>query len=92
MQNSKKNSYYDPVLTLNGLVGKATVLPSAPIKIYVLVAIGERLRWSRSSVLAFGTRVRGFRPGRSRGIFRAKKILSTLSFGGEVKPSVPRRA
>ena len=43
------------------------------------------------SVLAFGTRVRGFKPGRSRRIFRAKKFLSTPSFGGKVKPSVPCR-
>ena len=48
-----------------------------------------RLRWSRGSVLAFSTQVRGFKPGRIRRIFRAKKILSTPSFGGEVKPSVP---
>jgi hypothetical protein len=34
---------------------------------------GERLRWSRGSVLAFGTQVREFTPGRSRRIFRAKK-------------------
>jgi hypothetical protein len=32
----------------------------------------QRLRWSRGSVLAFGTQVRGFAPGRSRRIFRAK--------------------
>ena len=38
------------------------------------------LRWSRGSVLAFITQVRGFKPG-----------LSTPSFGGEVKPSVPCR-
>jgi len=30
-------------------------------------------------------------PGRSRRIFKGEKILSTLSFGGEVKPSVPCR-
>jgi hypothetical protein len=35
--------------------------------------------------------VGGFAPGRSRRIFRAKKILSTSSFGEEVKPSVPCR-
>jgi len=52
----------------------------------------KRLRWSRGSVLAFGTQVRGFAPGRSRRIFRAKKILSTPSFGGEVNPSVPCRS
>ena len=51
----------------------------------------EWLRWSKGSVLAFGTQVRGFKPGRSRRIFKGKKILSTPSFGGEVKPSVPCR-
>ena len=51
----------------------------------------QRLRWSRGSVLAFSTQVRGFKPGRSRRIFNGEKILSTPSFGGEVKPSVPRR-
>jgi hypothetical protein len=49
----------------------------------------ERLRWSRGSVLAFSTQVRGFKPGQSRWIFKGKKILSMPSFGGEVKPSVP---
>ena len=49
------------------------------------------LRWSRGSVLAFGTQVRGFKPGQSRRIFKGEKILSTPSFGGEVKPSVPCR-
>jgi hypothetical protein len=43
-------------------------------------------------VLAFGTQVRGFAPGRSRRIFRAKKILSTPVFGGEVKPSACKRS
>ena len=51
----------------------------------------KRLRWSRDSVLAFGTQVRGFKPGRSRRIFQGEKILSTPSFGGEIKPSVPCR-
>ena len=50
-----------------------------------------RLRRSRGSVLAFGTQVRGFKPDRSRWIFQGEKILSTPSFGGEVKPSVPCR-
>ena len=53
--------------------------------------IGMRLRWSRGSVLAFITQVRGFKPGRSRRNFKDEKILSTPSFGGEVKPSVPCR-
>ena len=51
----------------------------------------KRLRWSRGSVLAFSTQVCGFKPGRSRRIFKGEKILSTPSLGGEVKPSVPCR-
>ena len=58
----------------------------------IINAASERLRWSRGSVLAFGTQVRGFTPGRRWRIFRAKKILSTPSFRGEVKPSVPCRS
>jgi len=42
-------------------------------------------------MLAFSTQVRGFKPGRSRRIFKGEKILSTPSFGGEVKPLVPCR-
>ena len=61
-------------------------------KYFGFYAVSERRRWSRGSVLAFGTQVRGFKPGRSRRIFRAKKILSTRSFGGQVKPSVPCRS
>jgi hypothetical protein len=40
-------------------------------------------------VLAFSTQVRGFKPGRSRRIFKGEKFLIKPSFGGEVKPSVP---
>ena len=43
------------------------------------------------SVQAFSTQVRGFKPGRSRRIFKGEKILSTPSFRGEVKLSVPRQ-
>ena len=59
------------------------------ISYHIIYHISYRLRWSRSSVLAFGTQVRGFKPGRRRWIFKGKKILSTPSFGGEVKLSVP---
>ena len=51
--------------------------------------ISKRLRRSRGRVLAFGTQVREFKPGRSRRIFQGGKILSTPSFGGEIKPCVP---
>jgi hypothetical protein len=53
--------------------------------------ICKRLRWSRGSVLAFGTQVHRFKPSRSRRIFKSEKILSPPSFRGEVKPSVPCR-
>ena len=42
-------------------------------------------------MLAFATQVRGFKPDRSRWVFQDEKILSTPSFGGEVKSSVPCR-
>jgi len=44
-----------------------------------------QLPWSRGSVLAFGTQVRRFNPGRSRRIFKGEKILSTPSFPSEGK-------
>ena len=42
-------------------------------------------------LLAFSTQVRRFKSAQSLRIFRGEKILSTPSFGGEVKPSVPCR-
>ena len=43
------------------------------------------------SVLPLSTRVRGFKPGRSRQDFSGRKIPSTSSLRKEVKPSVPCR-
>jgi hypothetical protein len=40
------------------------------------------LRWSRGSVLAFGTQVRKFAPGRRRRNFRAKKSSARRSSEG----------
>jgi hypothetical protein len=42
-------------------------------------------------VLAIGSKIRGFQPGRCRWIFKGGKNRSTISFGGKVKPSVPCR-
>ena len=39
----------------------------------VLENIIRQLRWSRGSVLAFGTQVSGFKSGRSRRIFKGEK-------------------
>ena len=50
-----------------------------------------RLRWSRGSVLAFSAQYAGSNPTETVGILGRKIILSTPSFGGEVKPSVPCR-
>jgi hypothetical protein len=41
------------------------------------------------SVLAIGPKVRGFESGREGSFLRVTQILSTTSFEGEVKPSVP---
>ena len=41
------------------------------IKYYLLTYL--RLRWSRGSVLAFGTQVRGFKPNQNRWIFQGEK-------------------
>ena len=61
-------------------------------KSWIFMLYSLSVRWSRGSVLAFSTQVRGFKPGRSRRIFfKGEKILSMPSFGGEVKPSVPCR-
>ena len=65
---------------LRKIISKAIYLKMFP-KIHTIAA----------SVQAFSTQVRGFKPGRSRRIFKGEKILSTPSFGGEVKPSVPCR-
>ena len=51
-----------------------------------------RLRWSSGSLLAFRTQVRGFKPRPKPSDFSGrKKILSTPSFGRELKPFVPCR-
>jgi hypothetical protein len=47
----------------------------------------RRLRWSRSSVLAFSTQLRGFKPSRSRQIFKGEKILNTPSKGKKSRRS-----
>ena len=41
--------------------------------ILTCIANYNRLRWSRGSVLAFGTQVRGFKPGRNRRIFKGER-------------------
>jgi hypothetical protein len=64
---------------------------SCTIVLFVHGTLFEWLQWSRSSVLAFSTQVCRFKPGRSHWIFKGKKILSTTSFWGEVKPSIPCR-
>ena len=43
---------------------------------FAVTCMAKRLRWSRGSVLAFGTQVRGFKPGRSSRIFQGKKKSS----------------
>jgi hypothetical protein len=61
-------------------------------KIWSFNNLTVRFRWSRGSVLAFGTQVRRVQTRSKPSDFLGEKILSTPSFGGEVKPSVPCRA
>jgi len=51
--------------------------------LHLVLLYVQRLRWSRGSVLAFGTQVRGFTPGRSLRIFRAKKFSARLPSEGK---------
>ena len=74
-------------LVFLGLYSQGGLLRSGVRKVYL-----KRLRWSRGSVLAFGTQVRGGQTRPKPSDFSGrKKILSTPSFGGEVKPSVSCR-
>jgi len=75
------NVELNPICHLLVLLGAHPILHISRIRVK---AINKGLRWSRGSVLTFGTQVRGFTPG--------EKILSTPSFGGEVKLSVPCRS
>ena len=70
---------------------QAKIVQEIETPILCLITPSQRLRWSRGSLLAFSTQLRRFKPARSRRIFKGEKILSTPSFGGEVKPSVPCR-
>ena len=57
---------------------------------YFLAAVTLNLS-GFGNMLAFGTQVRGFKPGRSRRIFQGEKILREPSFRREVRPFVPCR-
>ena len=50
---------------------------------WVITACRWRLRCSRGSVLAFGTQVRGFKPGRSCRIFQGKRTSARLPSEGK---------
>ena len=57
--------------------------PDLPNRKELSNSLNKRLRLSRGSVLAFGNLVRGFDPGRSRRIFRAKKSSVRLPSEGK---------
>jgi hypothetical protein len=50
---------------------------------FLLLLFCKLLQWSRGSVLAFGTPVRGFAPGQSRRNFRVKKSSARLPSEGK---------
>ena len=53
--------------------------------------VNMRLRWSRGSVLPQVPNFAGSNPAEAFRIFQGEKILSTPSYGGDVKPLVPCR-
>ena len=81
-----------------GFATKTCAFPTVPFRVtcsvhLVLYKGNARLRWSRGSVLAFGTKVRGFEPGRSRRIFQGEKNPQHLGkITGHFSPTVPSSA
>jgi hypothetical protein len=63
-----------------------SVLKRERLKYLHSIHAGRLTKWSQ-----LVPKFAGSNPGRSRRIFQGEKILSTPSFGGEVKPSVPCR-
>jgi hypothetical protein len=68
-------------------IGKSAPAPledDAPAAMFfIFVHVLKGVWWSRGSVLAFGTQVGGFKPGRSRRILRAKKSSAHLPSEGK---------
>jgi hypothetical protein len=88
-------SYYYS-FQVGGLLGHDTVQIAAQVLRFHMNLLQPSLGTSGFgglgvSALAFGTQVRGYKPGRSHRIFQGEKILSAPSFGREVKPWVPCR-
>ena len=75
---AKLNRGYIRLNILFGGMGNTKYLHNFCVHIYQ-----KRLRWSRGSVMAFSTQVRGFKPGRSCRIFRAKKSSARLPSEGK---------
>ena len=59
------------------------ILDQNALAIFMPYGCHNRLQWSKGSVLAFSTQVRGFKPGRSHLIFRAKKSSARLPSEGK---------
>jgi hypothetical protein len=74
-------------LSLSFIITKRVVVRQVPDKQEGLSGVGGL----GVSALAFGTQVRGFKPGRSRWIFQGEKFLSAPFFGREEKPWFPCR-
>ena len=66
----QQDATYIMIFIINNALHVSGVFrPSGAYELYEQPKLLMRLRWSRGSVLAFGTQVRGFEPGRSRRIF-----------------------
>ena len=75
----KRISYFNNILLIIWKIMQTRCSKIFGIEFYIYT----RFRWSRGSVQAFSTQVRGFKPGRSGRIFRAKKPLARLPSEGK---------
>jgi hypothetical protein len=81
------------VMDLTGKIVNPSLMPKISDEAYKLMCLSRKQDEFQNKIhaLAFGTQVRGFKPGRNRRIFQGENILSAPSFGREVKPWVPCR-
>jgi len=81
---SERTSNLDFCLTVHHQLGKVIQMNQLDATmIYLSIRSVQRPRWSRGSVLAFSTQVRGFKPGRRRRIFKGEKSSAHLPSEGE---------
>ena len=94
-ENTQKNTLqraYQTVVRLPIVVHQPTFIGMRPrIKKTWNTKKDKKISTIKQDISHLVPKFAGSNPAEAVGFFRAKKILSTPSFAGEVKPSVPRR-